>query len=240
MLGIKSGKRHLIDGMELPNENKFRTLGEEETYYTWTFWKLTPSHKWRWKTKLRKNISDELENHSRQNLIKGINTWALPHVRYSGHFVKWTREELKQMDQRIRKLMNMHKALYPRDDDDRLYVSRKEGRWRLASIEDIVDASIQQLKDYIEKHEGLITAIKNDTDNTVTNRITISRKQKWEEKWENIDVAKKRKFYRETESIQIAAKSKAIRTNRIKARTDKTKKIANVGYVVIETKRSIT
>ena len=49
----------------------------------------------------------------------------------------------------------------------------------IASIEDSVVASIQQLKDYIEKHEGgLITAIKNDTDNAMTNRMTITRKQK--------------------------------------------------------------
>ena len=41
--------------------------------------------------------------------------------------MKWTREELKQMDQRTRKLMTMHKALHPRDDVDRLYVSRNEG-----------------------------------------------------------------------------------------------------------------
>ena len=69
------------------------------------------------------------------------------------------------MDQRIRKLMTMHKALH---DVDRLYVSRKEGGRGLASIEDTIDASIQRLKDYIEKHErGLITTIRNDTDNTI-------------------------------------------------------------------------
>ena len=28
MLVMKSGKRHLTDGMELPNEDKIRTLGE--------------------------------------------------------------------------------------------------------------------------------------------------------------------------------------------------------------------
>ena len=57
------------------------------------------------------------------------------------------------MDQRTRKLMTIHKALYPRDDVDRLYVSRKEGGRGLASIEDNVDASIRQLEDYIEKHD---------------------------------------------------------------------------------------
>ena len=112
-----------------------------------------------------------------RNLNKGINFWAVPLVRYSGPFLKWTREELKQMDQRTRKLMTMNKALHPRDDVDRLYVSRKEGGRELASIEDTEDASIQQLKDYIEKHErGLITTIRNDTDNTINERITTREK----------------------------------------------------------------
>ena len=107
----------------------------------------------------------------------------MPLINYSGSFLKWTREELKQMDQRTRKLMTMYKALHPRDDVDRLYVSRKKRGKGLASIEDSVDASIQRLEDYIEKHErGLITAIINDTDNTMNNRMTITRKQKWEAK----------------------------------------------------------
>ena len=38
------------------------------------------------------------------------------------------------MDQRTRKLMTMHKVIHPRDDVDRLYVSRKEGGGGLTSI----------------------------------------------------------------------------------------------------------
>ena len=123
------------------------------------------------------------------------------------------------MDQRTRKLMTMHKALHPKDDVDRLYVSRKKRGRGLACIEDNVDSLIQ-LKDYIEKQEGgLITAIRNNTDNTMNNRMTITRKQKWEEKqlygcfkWliNNISYEKtwtclrKGNFKRETESLLIA------------------------------------
>ena len=32
MLVMKSGKQHLTDGMELPNQDKIRTLGEKKTY----------------------------------------------------------------------------------------------------------------------------------------------------------------------------------------------------------------
>ena len=77
----------------------------------------------------------------------------------------------------------MHKVLHPRDEVDRLYVSKKEGGSELTSIEDSVDTLIRRFKGNIEKHEGEeITVIRNDTDNTVANRITITRKQKWEEK----------------------------------------------------------
>ena len=68
--------------------------------------------------------------------------------------------------------MTMHKSLHPRDDVERLYVSRKEGRRGHASIEDSVHASIQRHEDYREKHgRGLISAIRNSTDNTIDNRM---------------------------------------------------------------------
>ena len=76
------------------------------------------------------------------------------------------------MDLGTRKVMTMHKALYPRDDVEIQYIPRKEGGRGLASIEDSVDTSIQRLEDYIEKHErGLITAIRKIIDNTIDNRI---------------------------------------------------------------------
>ena len=73
----------------------------------------------------------------------------------------------------------------------------------------------------------------------MNNRMTITRKQKWE--WEqlygrfkrlinNISHEKtwtwlrKGNFKRETESLLIAAQDNAVRTNHIKARIDKTKK----------------
>ena len=72
---------------------------------------------------------------------------GFPLIRYSRTFLKRTREELQQMDQRIRKLMMMHKALHPRDDIDN--VSRKEGGRGLTSIEDNIYTSIRRFKDSI-------------------------------------------------------------------------------------------
>ena len=243
MLVMKSGKRQLTDGLELPNKDKIKTLAENETFKYLGILEADTIKQAEMKEKIQKEYLRrtrkllETKLNSR-NLIKGINTWAVPFVRYSGPFLKWTRHEPKQMNQRTRKLMTMHKALHPRDDVDRLYVSRKEGGRGFVSIEDSVDASIQQLKDYIQKHEGgLITATRNKTENTMNNRMKITRKQKWEGKhlygWfkrliNNISHDKtwawlrKGNFKREAKSLLIAAQDSAMRTNYIKARIDKT------------------
>ena len=147
MLVMKSGKRHLTGGMELPNQDKIRTLGEKETYKYLGILEADTIKQVEMKEKIKKEYLRRtrklLETKiSSRNLIKGINTWAVILVRYSGPFLKWTREELKQIDQRTRKLMTMHKALHPRDDVDRLHVLRKEEGRGLASIEDNVDKSI--------------------------------------------------------------------------------------------------
>ena len=63
-----------------------------------------------------------------------------PLIRYPGPFFRWTKEGLKQMDQRTRKLTAMNKVLHSRDD-----VSRKGGGRELTGIEDNVDASTRRL-----------------------------------------------------------------------------------------------
>ena len=182
MVVMESGKQHMTDGMELPNQDKIRTLWENETYKYLRILEVDIIKQVEMKDKIQKEYLRRTRKLaetklSSWNLIKGMNTYAVPLVRYSELFLKWTRAELKKMDQRTRKLITMHKALHPRDDVDRLYVPRKEGGGGLISIEDGVDASMQRLEDYIEKHEqGLNTAIRKDTDNTTDDRMTITRK----------------------------------------------------------------
>ena len=110
-----------------------------------------------------------------RNLIKGINTRAFSLIIYSGTFLKLTREEVKQIDQGT----NDH-AQGITLNVERLYVSKKERRCGLASVEDSLDVSIQQLVDYM---------VQRKTDHShhiiLTTQGTIERKtkkQKWEEK----------------------------------------------------------
>ena len=51
--------------------------------------------------------------------------------------IEWTKEELKEMDRKTRKILTIYKCFLPRDDVDRLYWKRvEEGRgWQ--SVEDV-------------------------------------------------------------------------------------------------------
>ena len=96
-LVMKSGKGHLNDGMERPNQDKIWMLAENETYkylgileaetIKQVEMKDKIQREYHWRT--RKLHETKL---SSRNLIKGINTWPVLLVRYY-----WT---LSQVDQR--------------------------------------------------------------------------------------------------------------------------------------------
>ena len=55
------------------------------------------------------------------------------------------------MKQRTKKLIIMHRTLYPKDDVDKLYISIKEAGNGLAGIENCVGATIKELEKYPKK-----------------------------------------------------------------------------------------
>ena len=93
MLVMKSGKWHMPDGMELPNQDNIRTLGENETYKYMGILEADTIEKVEMKNKIQKEYLERTRKLlktklSRRNFIKGINTCSVPLVRYSGPFLK--------------------------------------------------------------------------------------------------------------------------------------------------------
>ena len=107
---MKSRKRHITNGIELPDQDQIRTHREKETYKYLGNLKADTIKQVEMKRKILKRKTRNLLETKLycSNLIKEINIWTLPLVRYSGTFLNWNREEPNQMDQRTRKLMNMH------------------------------------------------------------------------------------------------------------------------------------
>ena len=88
MLVMKRGERHMTDRMELPNHDKIRTLEENETYKYLGILEADTIKQVQMKDRIRKEYLRRtrklLETKlTSRNLIKGINTWAVPKVRYS-------------------------------------------------------------------------------------------------------------------------------------------------------------
>ena len=92
MLVMKSGERHLTDGVELPNQDKSSILGKKETYKYLGILEADTIKQVEMKEKIKKEYLRRTRNLLEtklcgRNLIKGINTLAVPLVRYSGPFL---------------------------------------------------------------------------------------------------------------------------------------------------------
>lgn len=61
-----------------------------------------------------------------RNKILVIKKWAVSGLRYGADILKWTTEELKNMDRKLRKIMAMHAAFHPDSDTDKLYLTRQK------------------------------------------------------------------------------------------------------------------
>ena len=61
------------------------------------------------------------------NIITGMNLYGVGIIRNGPGALDWTKEELKSIDIKNRKLMTMNGCLQPRINVGRLYLRRKEG-----------------------------------------------------------------------------------------------------------------
>ena len=112
MLIMNKGKRETTEGIELPNQENIKTLGENESYKYLGILEADMIKQRGMKDKVKKeNLKRtrkllETQLYSR-NLIKGMNIWAVSLVRYLRCLLNWSREELRNIDQRMRKLMTI-------------------------------------------------------------------------------------------------------------------------------------
>ena len=179
------------------------------------------------------------------NLVNGINSWAVGVVRYGAGIIGWTKEELKEMDRKTRKMLSLNRALHVRSNVNRLYLPRNKGGRGLQGIEDIVGAELASLFDYVQesnemmiieaRREGVVKSVEYLKD--YKERIRRDHLNEWKEK------ALHGKFYKsteefadpeswrwlrqgflkkETEGMIFAAQERALRTNAIKHSIDKT------------------
>nr|CAH7741340.1 unnamed protein product [Callosobruchus chinensis] len=141
MVHLKKGRRgdsgeeeRLVDGSIL------RQLHAGDTY---TYLGVTQSHiqeakivkeclRRKYLHRLRQIWSSEL---SGKNKVAATNMLAVPLVLYTFGAIHWTVEELRQLDTKTRKRMNMERSLHPKSSVPRIYLPRHLGGRGLLSLE---------------------------------------------------------------------------------------------------------
>ena len=147
------------------------------------------------------------------NIITGINTWAISLLRYSAAFLDWTAAELEQMDRRTRKLMTMHRALNPKSDVARIYLSKKGGGRGLISVEDTV-----KLAYVLESEDGLLIAARRVDGDYEQHMGMIESVKEFKERRRNkrSNVLKQKKLHRQffNQIEEVAAEEKMVTAKR--------------------------
>ena len=135
-IGYEEKKRIKSDGIKMPDDQVIKSLKEDEGYKYLGVLQADEVQVKEMTGKVGVILETKLNG---GNVIKGINTWAIPVLRYSAAFLNSTKAELQEMDRRTRELLTMHNGLHPRSNVDRLYIPRREGGRGLMSVEDTVN-----------------------------------------------------------------------------------------------------
>jgi RNA-splicing ligase RtcB len=95
-----------------------------------------------------------------KNLIKAINTWAVPVAVYTFGVLNWSRTALRMMDQRIRTVMGDYGAHYSRSSMTRLYLKRRNAGRGLLNLEEMCADQVERLRMFfktsqLELHKGV-------------------------------------------------------------------------------------
>ena len=99
MLVMKTRKKVKSDGIKLPDDTVMKALRDGEVYKYLGILQADNLQKKEMKIKVfkeykrrvRKIVKTKLNG---RNIVKGINIWAIPVLRYSAPFLSWTKTEL--------------------------------------------------------------------------------------------------------------------------------------------------
>jgi len=149
VLIIKRGKVVESDGLCMPDGAMMRNIEESGYKYLGVLEVDGIKHD-QMKDQVKKEYTRRVRNILKSklnggNIISAINSRAVSVVRYGAGIIKWTKNELEEMDRKTRKLMTMYGAQHPKADVDRLYLKRYDGRRGLLGVEDCVQAEVNSL-----------------------------------------------------------------------------------------------
>ena len=96
-----------IKGLNLDETHKYLSILQADDIKHAQVKKKTLSE---YNKQVRKILKSKLNG---GNIIKAINRWAVPVIRYIAGIIDWTQNELEDLDRKTRKLMSAHHSRHP-------------------------------------------------------------------------------------------------------------------------------
>ena len=210
ILIMKRGKLTESEGIQLPNKEEIKSLGEGDTYkylgvleaddIKHQVMKKEIKEEYMYFRRIRRILKSKLNG---GNTITAINSRAVSIIRYSAGIIKWTKEEIRAIDTKTRKLLTIYRALHPQADVDRLYIRRADGGRGMISVEDTVDLETVSLHKYVSQSaETFLQAVNNEqvlkAEGLVATKEDVQKERK--ERYQNKDLHGQ--FFRNTENAR--------------------------------------
>ena len=151
---MKSGKFVSVDGMELSSGEVIPELEPVKGYKCLGILEANDIMHTEMKHKIQKECYRRVRHLKASklnggNTIKAINSRAVSLVKYSVGVLKWTKDELKVMDRKTRRIMTINRMCHRQSDTDRFYIPGMEG----GRIADCVETEEQNLSLYLDQSE---------------------------------------------------------------------------------------
>lgn len=139
--------------------------------------------------KLKSSLRDEYKhrvhilsksNLAAKNLIKAINTYAIPILTYSFGIIKWTKTDINNIQIATRTILTKHNCLHPKSAIERVTIKRQDGGRGLIDIFTLWTTQISKLRSFFfEKasssqiHKAIVSNDLNHTPLNLTQNLEV-------------------------------------------------------------------
>ena len=154
VLVLKRGKVVRTKGFELPDGKRMREVNLDGYKYLGVLqfdFIMNREMKEKVKSEYIRRVKQLLRSQlNGLNVIAGMNAWAVGSITYGAGILDWTKEKLKSVDIKTRKLMTINGR-----NVRRLNLARKEGEKGLISFEECKNMEVQSLDKCLSENKGI-------------------------------------------------------------------------------------
>lgn len=179
-----SAARTRADGFTCESGEIILGMEEEETYKYLGFLQSRKLEHKQIKDRLTKQFISRVTKIVKtklngKNLVKAINTYAIPVLSYSFGVIKWNKEELRRLRTRLSKILNKYCMHHPKSAVERLTLSRKLGGRGFIDITHLHNSQVDKLRKFFaDKAEASplhAAAVKGDNHHTPLNLLNTAK-----------------------------------------------------------------